>query len=91
MKVLFLIIIRLYWFLIPESKRRTCLFKTSCSNYVYTKTKSEGLITGIKALKFRIKNCNPKYSIITINGERVLISGAWEVFKENEINTSILK
>ena len=66
------------------------MFKISCSNYVYEKTKNESLISGLKALKFRIKNCNPNYSVIELNGEQILISKTNIVFKENELNKSIL-
>lgn len=90
MKAFLLIIIKIYWILIPKSKRRKCLFKKSCSNYVYEKAKTEGLISGIKAFKFRIKNCNSNYNFININGEKVLISATLQVFKESELNKSIL-
>lgn len=90
MKTILLVIIKLYWLLIPKHKRRKCLFKTSCSNYVYDKTKSEGLISGLKALKFRINNCNSQYSIMEINGEKVLVTKTNIVFKEKLINKTIL-
>ncbi|MBN4047344.1 membrane protein insertion efficiency factor YidD [bacterium AH-315-P13] len=90
MKYLLLIIIKCYWLVIPKSKRRKCLFKISCSNYVYKKTKTEGVISGLNALKFRIKNCNPNYNIIEINGEKVLVTKRNKNFKENEIDISIL-
>jgi putative component of membrane protein insertase Oxa1/YidC/SpoIIIJ protein YidD len=90
MKAFLLIIIKSYWILIPESKPRKCLFKKSCSNYVYEKTKTEGLISGVKALKFRIKNCNSNYNLITINGEEILVSATQQIFKESKLNKSIL-
>ena len=89
MRIILLLIIKAYWLLIPKYKRRRCLFKVSCSNYVYNKTKSEGLIQGIKALKFRVENCNRYYNIIEINNEKLLISSRSIVFKEKEINESI--
>ena len=72
MKIVLLLIIRIYWTLIPKQQRRKCLFKTSCSNYVYDETKKEGLLKGLKALKFRIKNCNPNYNIIKVNNFNIL-------------------
>ena len=90
MRIILLIVIKTYWFLIPNSKRRKCLFKTSCSNYVYNKTKSEGLVSGIIALKFRVENCNNRYNVIEINSEKLLISSNQLLFKEKEINQSIL-
>jgi len=91
MKIFLLLVIKIYWVLIPKSKRRRCLFKTTCSNYVYNKTKSKGLISGIKALRFRIENCNTNYHIININNEKVLISAAQIIFRARQLNKSILK
>ena len=90
MRIVLLIIIKTYWILIPKSKRRRCLFKTSCSNYVYKINKEEGLLMGLRALKYRIKNCDPNYKILNVNGERILISATDTVFKERELNKSIL-
>tara|TARA_R110002033_G_scaffold167528_1_gene206739 strand:- start:16886 stop:17140 length:255 start_codon:yes stop_codon:yes gene_type:complete len=80
----------MYWLLIPEHKRRKCLFKKSCSNYVYDKTKSEGFISGLKALRFRIDNCNPNYSIMELDKEIVLITKMNNIINKKEINQSIL-
>lgn len=91
MKVFLLIVIKLYWYLIPENRRRKCLFKKSCSNYVYEKTKSEGLFSGLRALRFRIKNCNPHYSIMELDGERVLVTSSNVLIKENLIHKSLIK
>jgi uncharacterized protein len=90
MKILFLMTIRLYWLLIPRNKRKRCLFKESCSKHVYQKAKSEGFISGVHSLKFRISNCNPNYHIIDIDGEKILLSSSQNVFKASEINDSIL-
>jgi len=89
-KSLLLALINLYWVCIPESKRRKCLFKTSCSNYVYTVTKTEGFFSGIKALRFRVKNCNPNYSIISIDGEKILVTKTNQILKKEELNNNIL-
>lgn len=63
MKYLILFVIQTYWNIIPKSKRKRCIFKTSCSNYVYQKTKNEGFIKGIKAFNFRYKNCRGNFEI----------------------------
>lgn len=63
MKHFILIVIRFYWFLIPKSARRKCIFKKSCSNYVFDITKREGFIKGVKAFHFRYKNCRGNFSI----------------------------
>lgn len=91
MRLILIVIIKLYWLLIPKHRRRRCLFKKSCSIYVYEITKSEGLISGLGALRYRINNCNSHYNIMKINGEKVLVSKTNKVFNKKQINTSILK
>ena len=64
------LIIKLYWKLIPEHKRRNCLFKESCSKYVMRRYNEEGSITALNALYIRFKQCRPGYEIIySVNGE----------------------
>lgn len=65
MKFIFLIIIRIYWILIPITKRRHCIFEKSCSNIVYEETKVNGFMSGLKILVFRIKNCQSDFDIFT--------------------------
>jgi uncharacterized protein len=54
--------IRIYW-LLPKSRRRKCLFKESCSHYVFTLTSNKGLREGLRTLKLRLKQCRPGYYI----------------------------
>ncbi|MBM1105037.1 membrane protein insertion efficiency factor YidD [Aurantibacter crassamenti] len=91
MKILFLFCIKMYWFLIPENKRKKCLFKKSCSQYVFDITKENGIIGGVKALYFRFKHCRSGYYIINGEAGKLLISARNEVFDTNEINERILK
>jgi len=91
MKYFFLIIIKLYWRFIPETKRRKCLFKVSCSNHVYDITKKRGLFQGIRALHFRLYNCNPNYHLLTINKEKLLLSATNKVFKLEELNETLFE
>ena len=65
MKFILLKIIQLYWYLIPETKRRKCIFEKSCSNHVYDELKQNGLKNGLKALTFRIRNCQPEFDVFT--------------------------
>jgi putative component of membrane protein insertase Oxa1/YidC/SpoIIIJ protein YidD len=58
MRYIVLIAIKIYW-LIPGQHRRTCLFKESCSHYVYNITKRFGFAKGMGALKKRIRTCRP--------------------------------
>lgn len=58
MRICLLFLIKIYWFIKPKNKKASCIFKKSCSNYVYETTKNKGLIAGLKSLKFRVKNCS---------------------------------
>jgi len=57
-------LIKLYWKLIPENKRRNCLFKESCSNHIMKIHNEKGSIAAIKAFYVRFKQCRPGYEII---------------------------
>lgn len=63
MKYIILFVIRIYWKTIPPSNRRKCIFKKSCSNYVFEITQKEGFLNGLKAFQFRYKNCRGNFSI----------------------------
>lgn len=65
MKHLILFTIQMYWNFIPESKRKKCIFKKSCSQYVFDATKNEGFIKGLKAFQFRYKNCRGNFAVFT--------------------------
>jgi putative component of membrane protein insertase Oxa1/YidC/SpoIIIJ protein YidD len=63
MKYLILFAIRLYWNCIPKRKRKKCIFKKSCSNYVFETTKEKGFFEGLKAFRFRYINCRGNFEI----------------------------
>ena len=90
MKLILLIVIRLYWKFIPEKRRRTCLFKESCSNYVYRHTNEHGFLKGLYALMVRYKKCRHGYEIYTgQNGfEMKLADGS--IIMEEEISLNIM-
>lgn len=67
MRYTLLFIIQLYWLLVPKNKRRQCIFKETCSNYVYRITRQQGLRAGIAALNDRKKKCRPGYYYINEN------------------------
>ncbi|MFC4635490.1 membrane protein insertion efficiency factor YidD [Dokdonia ponticola] len=93
MKYIFLVIIRLYWLLIPVSKRRVCIFKKSCSRYVYDITLEEGFKSGFQAFCFRYKNCRNNYELFKnpMNGEIQMILADNSVVVENEISNKLIK
>ncbi len=63
MKYVLLLLIKIYWALIPAHNRKKCIFKISCSNFVFQETKSKGFFQGMKALKYRYHNCREGFEI----------------------------
>ena len=87
MKHLLLWSIRLYWITVPLSKRRRCIFHTSCSTYVFEKTQTEGLKSGLSALLFRVRNCRKGFDVFTdpITGSKKMILSTGTVVSEDQI------
>jgi uncharacterized protein len=90
LKFLTLILIRFYQAFFPKKYRGKCIFKESCSNYVYREIKENGFISGLKAFKFRYENCRPDYKIINHRNMKLLISSKNLVFEESEIDARLL-
>lgn len=92
MKLLLLIAIKLYWFIIPRHKRRKCIFKCSCSKFVFEVTTKQGFFAGTKALKFRMQNCNAHFDIIRDyqSGERKMYLKNGAVIGESAIADRLL-
>jgi len=67
MKAIFLCLIRIYQTYVPDTLKRRCIFRESCSCHVYRQTKNAGIIAGIKALVLRSKICRQGYRVFTIN------------------------
>ena len=80
----------MYQVFTPKRLRGICLFKESCSNHVCRLTKESGYQAGIKAFKFRIKNCRPNYFIMEKNGQVLLITAQNEVIEEEYIDKRII-
>lgn len=92
MKSLLLLLIKVYWRMIPPSKRRKCIFRISCSKYVYEKTTADGFVSGVKALKYRFQNCRPEAFIIeNPTGEIYIILPNQQILNESEISERFIK
>lgn len=91
MKNLLLIVIRLYWKLISKDKRRPCLFRETCSQYVYRQTCEHGFFEGFRAFSARYKKCRKGYKLYTTSDgfEMELADGT--TIKEGEISLQIIK
>lgn len=79
MKWILIFLIHFYW-LIPKKWRRRCIFKNTCSKYVYQTTKEQGFLKGIKALKQRMKQCTPYYTVYYGPDQ-----GEWVILQDNEV------
>ncbi len=92
MRQLLLLIIHCYWRLIPKEKRRSCIFKKSCSNYVFEITKRDGFFAGAKALLFRYNNCRGELTFfknpLTLRTQVVLKSGI--VIEDSELSENLV-
>lgn len=93
MKYLLLLIIKSYWFIIPASKRRKCIFRKSCSKHVYEETIGKGIISGLKALKYRFENCRSGAQIFEnpITGKLQIILLNNQILDEKEISERFIK
>lgn len=87
MKHLILFAIKMYWNIIPASKRKKCIFKKSCSNYVFDITQKEGFVKGLKAFQFRYKNCRGNIEIFKnpINNKIQMMLPSQIIIEKEEI------
>jgi len=88
MKFLIILLIKFYWRVIPPAKRRKCIFRTSCSRYVYEETINNGFISGLKAFKYRFQNCRSDAYLIEnpITKKRQIILPNHQILEEKEIS-----
>ena len=86
MKFVLLFSIKLYQKFYPKKYRGKCLFKESCSNYVYRITLNKGFFKGIQAFKERFYNCRSGYQYVDVKGEIFLLSYSHKLYKSDEIN-----
>lgn len=80
-----LLFIRIYW-LIPIHWHNKCIFRESCSHYVYRITKKEGFIQGIKAFIERNYSCRPGYFIYRTEGKFFMKTANGHIYGEEAIS-----
>jgi uncharacterized protein len=91
MKWLILLTIKTYWITIPEKYRKTCLFKESCSHFVYRVTKQRGFLCGTAAFFQRRKKCRPGYEMMFSDTSIIrikLVDGSF--ISKNELSDQLL-
>ncbi|GAA4278583.1 membrane protein insertion efficiency factor YidD [Aquimarina mytili] len=93
MKWILVITIQLYWYLIPESKRRRCIFRKSCSIYVYEETLKKGLISGLSALRYRYQNCRSGFIVFEdpISDKKLMLLPNQQIIEEKEIAERLIR
>ena len=74
MKYILIAFIQIYWLLVPERKRRSCIFSISCSKHVKETLIKKGTISGIKSLLFRLQNCKSGYVVKEEEGQIYLFT-----------------
>lgn len=74
----------------PKRLRGKCLFKESCSHYVFHMTKEKGFGAGISALKYRVRTCKPNYFIIENDSKILLVTAKNDVIEEEFINKQLI-
>lgn len=90
MKWIVLRIIKFYWFSVPETKRRHCLFKETCSVHVHRLIKEKGLIAGFIAFIRRVKKCRNGYSIYLNDNEFEMSLADGTTIYQDEISPKLL-
>lgn len=82
----------MYWNCITPSKRKKCIFKKSCSNHVFEVTQKEGFVNGLKAFRFRYKNCRGNFQIFKnpINDRIQMILPSQIIIEREEIAERLL-
>jgi len=87
MKYLILLIIQLYWFTKSKQRQPKCIFKKSCSRFVYEETLQNGFLKGLKAFNYRYKNCRSGFEIFRnpINNKIQALLPTNEIIVKEEI------
>jgi hypothetical protein len=82
--------IRLYWAVWPGRWRRGCLYRESCSRYVYRVAREAGLAGGLRALRERYRSCRPGYGVLRRYGEAWLVLADGSVLSASEASATAL-
>jgi hypothetical protein len=85
MKYLLLLLIRMYW-LVPKKFRRRCIFKNTCSHFIYETIRQRGALQGLKALQQRFRQCRGNYSFYETNQQQWVILNDLSVVERADTN-----
>jgi len=90
MNTALLLLIRLYWRAVPAVRRRRCLFRITCSRYVYGIASTRGFRAGIAALLERLRSCRPGYTVAFSRSGAALVCADGSVFERGEVADDLL-
>lgn len=62
--------VRFYWQWWPHRWKRSCLFRESCSQFVYRVAGESGSLAGLGAFWYRVRTCRPGYHL-NVAGDQV--------------------
>jgi putative component of membrane protein insertase Oxa1/YidC/SpoIIIJ protein YidD len=82
--------IRFYWAVWPARWRRNCVYRESCSRYVYRAALEGGLAGGLRALRERHRTCRPGYGILRHHGAAWLVLADGSVLSASEASATAL-
>lgn len=93
MRWLLMLPIVVYWYCVPQLvKSRSCLFKETCSRFVYRTARENGLVAGVRALRERYSQCRPGYSVQLIpSGRFVVVLRGHVSLDQDDVNESVLR
>jgi len=69
MRALLLAVVRVYWAVWPRHLNRGCLYRETCSHYIYRVSREAGVLAGCRALLQRYQTCRAGYAVTTKDGE----------------------
>ena len=81
-------LIEAYWKHVPESNRKICIYKLTCSKAVYQALQNKGFWSASKLYLFRRFNCKNGYTISwnSDNSKVVIQTKMGSIINEEEIN-----
>ncbi|WP_444660006.1 membrane protein insertion efficiency factor YidD [Flavobacterium columnare] len=79
--------IRLYWLTKPKNKKPRCIFRKSCSHFIYEETLQNGFLKGLKAFHYRFKNCRSGFEVFKnpISNQVQMLLTSNQIIEEEEI------
>jgi putative component of membrane protein insertase Oxa1/YidC/SpoIIIJ protein YidD len=82
---LFKLAIEVYWAWVPPDRRRVCLFRESCSRYIWRQLDEDGFRAGLSALLLRWRRCRPGYSVVSTAAGTLLVLRDGSTLSEGEM------